>query len=214
MASRPEKQIGPFRNRMRGLREDHIVHAASRVLLCRGCDALRVEDVAAACGVAKGTCYLHFRSRPDLIGAAVRRLDEALEKRLSSPPARLTRPRQVLEWALLKAVDAQSLTLAYRGRQTELQAAALEGRAWPCCLARVPCPHGGAVQSLDALLRWTNKLASPDRARASACVSLVLTLSPHSFFGLAHHSQPTPRAIRARARQIIRQLCQSTNTRA
>ena len=204
--SNPAKRVKRFRDQVRGMREDHIVQAAGRVLVCSGCDTLRVEDVATACGIAKGTCYLHFGSRPRLIAAAVRRLDEALAKRLSSPPARLTKPLQILEWALLEAVDAQSLTLACRERSVELGAVSLEGRAWPCCLSRVPCPHGGATQSLDAILHWATASGSSKRADASARVSLVLALSPHSFSSIGQHSQPNLRALRARARQLVRQL--------
>ena len=160
-SSRPTKQVGRFGDQMRGLREDHLVQTASQVLLRSGCDAFRVEDVAAECGVAKGTCYRHFGSRAAFIAAAVRHLDEALGQQLSSPPVRLSTPAQILEWALLEAVDAQSLTLALRSRQTDHGAAVLEGRTWPCCLSRMPCPHGGAVRSLAALLRWTAKLLRP-----------------------------------------------------
>ena len=200
------KPAGRFREQMRLLREDELVHAASRVLLRRGCSELRVEEVAAACGVAKGTCYQHFRTRPALIDAAVRRLDEALAKRLLSPPARLTKPRQVLEWAFFEAVDAEILTLAQRAGQAELRAEALEEKAWPCCLGRMPCPHGGAVRSIEALRRWTTDLASHDDGRASVCVTLLLALAPCYFFAPDHHSQPNSRTIRSTARQLFKQL--------
>jgi len=191
---------------MRLLREDELLQAASRVLLRRGCGELRVEEVAAACGVAKGTCYQHFGTRPDLINAAVRRLDEALAKRLLSPPARLTKPRQVLEWAFFEAVDAEILTLAQRARQAELGAEAMEGKAWPCCLSRMPCPHGGAVRSIEALRRWTRGVASDDDGRAAVCVALLLALVPCCFFELGHHSQPNSRTIRSTARQLFKRL--------
>lgn len=200
------KPAGRFREQMRLLREDELVHAASRVLLRRGCSELRVEEVAAACGVAKGTCYQHFGTRPDLIDAAVRRLDEALAKRLLSPPARLTKPRQVLEWAFFEAVDAEILTLAQRAHQAESGAAAPEEQAWPCCLRRLPCPHGGAVRSIEALRRWTRGLASHDDGRAAVYVALMLALAPYYFFGLEHHSQPNSRTIRSIARQLFKRL--------
>ena len=195
-----------FQEQMRLLREDELIQAAGSVLLRRGCSELRVEEVAAACGVAKGTCYQHFRTRPALIDAAVRRLDEALAKRLLSPPARLTKPRQVLEWAFFEAVDAEILTLAQRARQAELGAEAMEGKAWPCCLSRMPCPHGGAVRSIEALRRWTTDLASHDDGRASVCVTLLLALAPGYFFAPDHHSQPNSRTIRSTARQLFKRL--------
>ena len=182
------------------------MQAASRVLLRRGCSELRVEEVAARCGIAKGTCYQHFGTRPALIDAAVLRLDEALAKRLLSPPARLTNPRQVLEWAFLEAVDAEILTLAQRAKRTESGAKALEEKAWPCCLCRMPCPHGGAPRSIEALRHWTRGLASDDEGRAAAYVTLLLAWVPCYFVGFGHRSQPNSRAIRVIARQLFKRL--------
>ena len=191
---------------MRLQREDELVRAASRALLRKGCDELSVDEVAAACGVAKGTCYQHFGTRSGLIDAAVRRLDEGLARRLLSPPARLTKPGQALEWAFFEAVDAEILTLAQRAPPAESGARALEEKAWPCCLRRMPCPHGGALRSIEAVRRWTRGLASHDHDRAAVYVALLLALVPYYFFGLDHHGQPNSRTIRATARQLFRRL--------
>lgn len=191
---------------MRLLREDELVHAASGVLLRRGCSDLRVEEVAAACGVAKGTCYQHFGTRPALIEAAVRHLDEALAKRLLSPPARLTKPRQVLEWACFEAVDAEILTLAERTRPTEIGAEALEEKAWPCCLGRTPCPHGGAARTIVALRQLTSGLASDDDGHAAAYLALFLALAPHCFLGLGQDGRTNAHTIRSIARQLFKRL--------
>ncbi len=205
MPTNRKKPAGRFREQMRLLREDELIEAAGSVLLRRGCSELRVEEVAAACGVAKGTCYQHFGSRPALIEAAVRRLDEALAKRLLSPPARLTKPRQVLEWAFFEAMEAEMLTLAQRGRRAEVRAEAPEDKVWPCCLGRMPCPHGGAVRSVEALRHLARGLASHSSERASVHVTLLLALAPYCFFG-DRHSHPNPRAIRSTARQLFKQL--------
>lgn len=192
---------------MRSQREDELIQAAGRALLCKGCDELSVEEVATACGVAKGTCYQHFGTRPALIDAAVRRLDESLSNRLSSPPARLSKPRQVLEWAVFEAMDAEILTLAQRARQAELRGEAFEqGMAWPCCLRRRPCPHGGAVRSIEALRRWTRDLASHNEGRSSVYVAQLLALVPYYFFEPNHHSRPNLRTIRSTGRQLFKRL--------
>lgn len=206
MAKDRGKPAGRFREQMRSLRETELVHAAGRVLLRRGCSELRVEEVAAACGVAKGTCYQHFGTRPDLIRAAVRHLDEALAKRLSNPSSHLTKPRQVLEWACFEAIDAEILTLARRARQADLGTETVDEMAWPCCLGRTPCPYGGAVQSLEVLERWTKDLASQNSGRASVYVALLLALVPCYFFGREHLGQPNSRTIRSTARQLFKQL--------
>lgn len=208
MATDRRKQAGCFRSKMRRLREDQLVQVTSSLLLRKGCHELRVEDVAAACGVAKGTCYQHFETRPALLAAAVRHLDEILAKRLLSPPAHVSKPRQVFEWAVLEAVDAEIFTLARRHARAKIDAGALdiEGKAWPCCLGLVPCPHGGAVLSLEALRRRTTDLTSRHDARAFAYVTLLLAAVPYYFVGGGHHSQPNPRVIRSTVRQMLKRL--------
>jgi AcrR family transcriptional regulator len=49
------------------VRRDQLLDAAERVLLERGLRATTVADVAEAAGVAKGTMYLYFRSRDELL---------------------------------------------------------------------------------------------------------------------------------------------------
>jgi len=196
-----------FRDRMRRQREDHLVRAAAYLLVRRGCRDLRVEEVASACGVAKGTCYQHFRKRPDLIAAAVHRLDDALARRLSSPSPRLKTPRRVLEGAVLAAVDSQILTLTQRAQQaapTTIEA--MDGLAWPCCLDQTPCPHGGAARSMKALRHATTGLATPNGTHAPLLIALLLGVPGYYFSGQGHGTVPTPRTIRASVRQLMGRL--------
>lgn len=196
-----------FQEQVRSLREVQLVRAACGVLLRRGCGDVRVDEVAAACGVAKGTCYQHFRTRPDLIAAAVARLDEALAGRLSSPPPRLTKPRQVLEWALLEALEAKLLILAQHDGGEELKAEHVEGKTWPCCLRFLPCPYGYARKSIAALRRSAADLVSHDSARAHLCMILVLALPLQRFLALGDHGESIdPRALRATARELFKLL--------
>jgi AcrR family transcriptional regulator len=51
------------------VRREQILDAAERVLLERGLAATTVADVADAAGIAKGTVYLQFASKNDLIAA-------------------------------------------------------------------------------------------------------------------------------------------------
>lgn len=207
MANHREKRSGRFQERVRSLRGDELVRAASGVLLQRGCREFRVEEVAAACGVAKGTCYRHFDTQPALLTAAVRYLDEALAGRLLSPPPGATKPRQVFEWAMLEAVDAEILTLAQRTGQAKLTPEALAGKAWPCCLGSMPCPHGGAMRSMEALRRSATAFAPGHAARTPICLAVLLTLPACYMFSLGHHSPlPNPRTVRSAARQLLKRL--------
>ncbi len=54
-------------------RRDSILDAAVRILVAAGPADLRMEDVAAEAGVAKGTLYLYFRHRSDLLTAVADR---------------------------------------------------------------------------------------------------------------------------------------------
>lgn len=200
MTSSRKQPVDPFNERMRSLREVEILQSAGQILLSRGCIDLRVEDVASACGVAKGTCYKHFGSRPGLIDAAVLRLDDALAKHLRSPPSHVATPRQVLEWAVFEAVDAEIVTLA-RHLDPAAKAQTPEGTAWPCCLARLPCPHGGAARSIEALHHWAAAEQLPNNA--PDLVTALLSLAPCLFAGLGRHAGRNAGAIRAIARSLF-----------
>lgn len=201
------RKRGLFLRDVRLQRETQIIQVATRVLLRKGCLKFRVDDVADACGVAKGTCYQHFGSQADLIAAAVHALDEALAVRLSSPGPRLTEPHQILEWAVLQAVDTQIVAIAHRTEQAEPRAEGLNGKAWPCCLGLLPCPYGGAAQTRNALLRWTTGLRSPAHVRPAMRLAALLALVPTYCLGFDHDGKvPRPRALRSTARHLVKQL--------
>lgn len=51
------------------IRPDQILDAATEVLLAKGLSATTVDDIAAAAGLAKGTMYLYFKSKSQVIAA-------------------------------------------------------------------------------------------------------------------------------------------------
>lgn len=59
-----------------------IIRASVRLIAERGYHAVRVADIAAACGISSATIHYHFPGRDDLLEAAIRYcLDRALERR-------------------------------------------------------------------------------------------------------------------------------------
>ena len=204
----PKRSGGRFLDRVRSQREAQILEAATLVLLRKGCRAFRVDDVTAACGIAKGTCYNHFGSQTGLIATTVRQLDEGFATRLASPPSNLTEPRQILEWAVLQAVDAEIVTVTQRSSRAQAGAGALNGNAWPCCLGVLPCPYGGDEgRSHNALLHWTNDLKSSKRVRRSLHLTLLLAVVPTLCLGLDRHDKlPNPHTIRSLVRQLFKHL--------
>ena len=57
-------------------RTREILAAARSLLEQRGPEAMTMEEIAAAAGVAKGTVYLYFQSKDDLILALITQVGE------------------------------------------------------------------------------------------------------------------------------------------
>ena len=133
------------------LREEELRRLASAHVLWKGCADLRLDDVVAACGVSRGTSYLHFPSRSSLIVAALAHMDGALAARLTILPAEAGTPREALRWIIRQAVKAQVHTLSISDGRALPDGGTVEGQAWPCCLRACPCPYRGGVRSLERI---------------------------------------------------------------
>lgn len=59
--------VADRRRREREARRNHLLDAAERVFLERGYDNVTVDDIAAEAEVAKGTLYLYFKNKHDLL---------------------------------------------------------------------------------------------------------------------------------------------------
>ena len=84
-------------------RTREILAAARSLLEQRGPDAMTMEEIAAAAGVAKGTVYLYFQSKDDLIQALITRVGENIIRDVEAsleapgtPPEKLIRMVSVL----------------------------------------------------------------------------------------------------------------------
>jgi len=84
-------------------RTREILAAARRLLDQRGLEAMTMEEIAAAAGVAKGTLYLYFQSKDDLIQALISHVGENILRDVEAalgapgtPPEKLIRMVSVL----------------------------------------------------------------------------------------------------------------------
>lgn len=84
-------------------RTREILAAARELLERRGPEAMTMEEIAADAGVAKGTLYLYFQSKDDLIQALITRVGENILRDLQAalkapgtPPEKLIRVVSVL----------------------------------------------------------------------------------------------------------------------
>src|SRR5690349_24617191 len=66
------KTVVPPRQRRKEARPQELLDAALELFVEKGFAATRSEEVAARAGVAKGTLYLYYPSKEDLLKAVVR----------------------------------------------------------------------------------------------------------------------------------------------
>ena len=71
------------------LRRRDLMDAGERILVRKGIAATTVDDVTRAAGVAKGTFYLYFPSKEDLVAALRQRFTENCRRRIETLAARL-----------------------------------------------------------------------------------------------------------------------------
>jgi AcrR family transcriptional regulator len=75
----PDMQPPPKTTRkeiLTAFRTQEILAAARRILDQRGLEAMTMEEIAAAAGVAKGTLYLYFHCKDDLLQAMITHVGE------------------------------------------------------------------------------------------------------------------------------------------
>jgi AcrR family transcriptional regulator len=79
------------RNARREVRHKELVEAAVSVFAAKGVGATSVDDIVRAAGVAKGTFYLYFATKDDLVNAVAASMVEGVADRieaLAADPAR------------------------------------------------------------------------------------------------------------------------------
>ncbi len=101
-------------------RTQEILAAARKLLDQRGLETITMEEIAAAAGVAKGTLYLYFQSKDDLIQAMITQVGENILRDVESslqapgtPPQKLIR----LVTVLLEYLDRERLLFPIYARE-------------------------------------------------------------------------------------------------
>ena len=92
-------------------RTGEILAAARRLMDQKGVDALTMDEIAQAAGVAKGTLYLYFGSKDELIQALLSQVGEAMARDLEAILAKPAPPPEKLQQVvvmLLNYVDRES----------------------------------------------------------------------------------------------------------
>jgi AcrR family transcriptional regulator len=121
-----------FRQRVQRVREEAIVASAGRLLAEKGFEAMTVDEVAAAAGIAKASLYKVFPSKEALAAAAmVRVLERALaflDQEAQRPAAPIEHLRAALRWMLQAQLAGQMPALPAQG--SSLRSALRQHRAY------------------------------------------------------------------------------------
>lgn len=150
-------------------REARIIATAVALAEEGGFDAVRLRDVAAHAGVALGTLYRHFRSKDDLLVAALAREATGLAARMAKdPPAGATARERVTAYF---ALATRTLCRKPKLTRAVLRAASSDE---PELAGKIRAFHGVAGELLIRALRGdpAATLASASEHETRVCAVL------------------------------------------
>ena len=140
-----------FKEQMLAAREEAIVQNVNRLLAEKGFEAMTVDEVAAAVGIAKASLYKHFPSKEDLAAAAmVRLLRRAQQFLVSVEPtlAPLDKLKTVVRWTLQVQLAGQMPALP--SQNSTLRAALMSNRDYLDTLMEISDQLGGWIEAAQA----------------------------------------------------------------
>lgn len=118
-----------FKEQMLAAREEAIIQNVNRLLAEKGFDAMTVDEVASAVGIAKASLYKHFTSKEDLAAAAMVRVMRRAQQFLKDvdadlPP--LEKLKAAVRWTLQVQLAGQMPSLP--SQNSSLRAALMASR--------------------------------------------------------------------------------------
>ncbi len=137
-----------FKEQMLRAREDAIVHTVNRLLAEKGFDAMTVDEVAAAVGIAKASLYKHFPSKEDLAAAAMVRVMRRAQDYLASVPAEQTpldKLRTVARWTMEVQLAGEMPSLP--SQNSSLRATLMGNREYLDGLMAISDQLGGWIEA-------------------------------------------------------------------
>jgi len=137
-----------FKEQMLRAREDAIVHTVNRLLAEKGFDAMTVDEVAAAVGIAKASLYKHFPSKEDLAAAAMVRVMRRAQDYLGNVPAALSpldKLRTVARWTMEVQLAGEMPSLP--SQNSSLRATLMANRDYLDGLMAISDQLGGWIEA-------------------------------------------------------------------
>lgn len=100
MVAKNDVGTGSLKARQREARTELILEAALAVFAAKGYHSASMDEIAARVGIAKGTIYLHFAGKEELVGALLGRELKAFRAEVEAIVARSASARAKLEAVL------------------------------------------------------------------------------------------------------------------
>jgi AcrR family transcriptional regulator len=141
-----------FKEQMLQAREEAIIRVVNLLLAEKGFEAMTVDEVAAAVGIAKASLYKHFPSKEDLAAAAmvsVMRRAQDFIATLPSDAAALDKLRAVVRWTMEVKLAGEMPSLP--SQNSKLRAALVGNRDYMDGLMEVSDALGGWIEAAQAL---------------------------------------------------------------
>jgi AcrR family transcriptional regulator len=140
-----------FKEQMLAAREEAIIQNVNRLLAEKGFDAMTVDEVASAVGIAKASLYKHFTSKEDLAAAAMVRVMRRAQQFLAEvdaglPP--LDKLKAVVRWTLQVQLAGQMPSLP--SQNSSLRAALMGSRDYLDALVVISDTLGGWIEAAQA----------------------------------------------------------------
>lgn len=104
----------PLKERQRQLREDTILETARDLMTTKGIQAMTMDDVSNEVGISKATLYQHFKSKEELVVAAIgQAIQEFVDLIQAMDPAlpTLVKLSRTLTWVIAKRFGENSLRM-------------------------------------------------------------------------------------------------------
>ena len=140
-----------FKEQMLQAREEAIVVAVNRLLAEKGFDAMTVDEVAAAVGIAKASLYKHFPSKEDLAAAAMVRVMRGARNFLDTIAPDLLpleKLKAVVRWTIQVQLAGEMPSLP--SQNSSLRAALTGSRAYVDALMEISDCLGRWIEAAQA----------------------------------------------------------------
>ena len=137
-----------FKEQMLQAREEAIIRVVNRLLAEKGFEAMTVDEVAAAVGIAKASLYKHFPSKEDLAAAAMVSVMRRAQDFIATLPAQaaaLANLRAVVRWTMEVKLAGEMPSLP--SQNSKLRAALVGNRSYMDGLMEVSDVLGGWIEA-------------------------------------------------------------------